>query len=547
MISSDDEAEKRDVKAGPGLDAPLSHPDPPSAWNFTDLELHEAQQPSDENAYLTLVYNNSPVGKVSMRMGNNRPYPPTMSDMTAYCVGFDGPDDPLNPLNWPMRKKIYNGFCLSFATFILTWDSSIYSVTVPMMEEIYHIGRVPAVLGISLYVMGFAVGPIIWGPISEIFGRKPPLVVSSILFVIFNFWCATASHYYELMLYRFALGALGSAPLATTAACFGDFLHYRVRGIGAAFFGLCVMGGPSVGPAVGGFITYSFLGWRWTSYISGIMASLSLVMMLFLSESYHPVVLAHKARVLRQETGNPFIYAEHDHAQVHIKAIFQKVLLTPIRMIFQEPILLLVSLYHGFVYGILYMFLEGVPLIFAQYHWPDQLISLPYMAVFVGSAITCAANILYFDRLFRKRLAKTDLSIVPEYRLPLMIFGGVIFPIGLFWMCWTGAYAPHVHWIAPLLGLTATGIGLMAIFNPIFSYIVDTYRFRAASAIAANTFIRSAMGASFPLFANAMFKNLGIQWAGTLLGCLAVLLAPIPVLFYRHGHRIRACSKYAPT
>ncbi len=69
----------------------------------------------------------------------------------------------------------------------------------------------------------------------------------------------------------------------------------------------------------------------------------------------------------------------------------------------------------------------------------------------------------------------------------------------------------------------------------------------AASALAGNTFLRSLAGAGFPLFATQMFDNLGIEWASTLLGCLAALLIPIPIAFYRWGHLLRARSKFAPT
>jgi DHA1 family multidrug resistance protein-like MFS transporter len=69
----------------------------------------------------------------------------------------------------------------------------------------------------------------------------------------------------------------------------------------------------------------------------------------------------------------------------------------------------------------------------------------------------------------------------------------------------------------------------------------------AASAIAANTFLRSITAAGFPLFARQMFNNLGIQWAGTLLGCLAGCLVPIPICFYLFGKKLRQKSKFAPT
>lgn len=87
----------------------------------------------------------------------------------------------------------------------------------------------------------------------------------------------------------------------------------------------------------------------------------------------------------------------------------------------------------------------------------------------------------------------------------------------------------------------------MSIFLQALNYLVDAYLMFAASAIAGNTFMRSLCGACFPLFASQMFNGLGIQWASTLLGCVAAVLIPIPVIFWRYGARIRSKSKLAPT
>jgi DHA1 family multidrug resistance protein-like MFS transporter len=69
----------------------------------------------------------------------------------------------------------------------------------------------------------------------------------------------------------------------------------------------------------------------------------------------------------------------------------------------------------------------------------------------------------------------------------------------------------------------------------------------AASAIAANTFLRSLCGAAFPLFGYYMFTGMGIQWACTLLGCVAIVLVPVPVWFCLRGAKLRQKSKFAPT
>lgn len=114
------------------------------------------------------------------------------------------------------------------------------------------------------------------------------------------------------------------------------------------------------------------------------------------------------------------------------------------------------------------------------------------------------------------------------------------------WFGWTG-YTDKIHWIAPTLSGLATGFGLLAIFLQSLNYLVDAYLMFAASAIAANTFLRSLAGAGFPMFSQYMFAALGVNWAGTLLGCVALLLVPIPVCFLIFGERIRRRSAFAPT
>ncbi len=69
----------------------------------------------------------------------------------------------------------------------------------------------------------------------------------------------------------------------------------------------------------------------------------------------------------------------------------------------------------------------------------------------------------------------------------------------------------------------------------------------ANSAIAGNTLIRSLVGAGFPLFASAMYHNLGVPWATSLLGFLTAVMFPVPVLFFIYGKKIRALSRFSPT
>lgn len=124
-----------------------------------------------------------------------------------------------------------------------------------------------------------------------------------------------------------------------------------------------------------------------------------------------------------------------------------------------------------------------------------------------------------------------------------MMIGSVFFTAGLFIFGWTSA--PHIHASLPLLGLILLGFGFFTIFQAALNYLIDTFQRFAASAIAANTFLRSIFAAAFPLFVAPMFKGLGVGWASSVLGFVSLALVPIPWCFYVWGPRIRGRGRYS--
>lgn len=170
---------------------------------------------------------------------------------------------------------------------------------------------------------------------------------------------------------------------------------------------------------------------------------------------------------------------------------------------------------------------------------------LPYFGMIIGMIIA-GIYVILTQPSYNRKLSANNGTVVPEWRLPPVIYGGISFAGGLFWFGWSG-YRADIHWIVPTLSGLLTGFGLLAIFLQALNYLIDAYLMFAASAIAANTFLRSLAGAGFPLFSQYMFKSLGVNWSGTLLGCVAAVMVPIPILFYKYGAKIRQRSAFAPT
>ncbi|KAL5114906.1 hypothetical protein ACEQ8H_007224 [Pleosporales sp. CAS-2024a] len=463
---------------------------------------------------------------------------------TDVLVDFEGPDDPYRPMNWSTTKKIHTTMLYGLTTMSATWASSAYSAGTAQIAREFHVGNQVAVLGTTLFLFGFGLGPLLWAPLSEVYGRRIAVLTPMFVAICFSFGSATAKDFQTLMLTRFFGAFFASAPVTNTGGVLGDLYSPAWRGIAMAGYAMAVVGGPCLGPIVSAvFVSDPWLGWRWTEYFTGILQAVILVVdVVFIDESYPPKLLVYKARRLRHETGNWALHAKFEEWDVSMAELSKKFLVRPLQLL-ATPICFLVALYASFCYGILYMQLGGIPIIFGALRaWPAVSATLPFLALFLGALVGCAIN-AYNQVLYNKVYRAAGNRPVPESRLPPMMLGSVLFSSGQFVMGWTASAS--FHWMCPCVGLAMMGTGFFTIFQAALNYLVDTFTQYAASAIAANTFLRSCFAGAFPLVVTPLYGHVGVGRASSVTGGFAAVLIPVPFVFYVFGKRIRRASKWS--
>lgn len=261
-----------------------------------------------------------------------------------------------------------------------------------------------------------------------------PLFTGFAIFAIFQVPIAVAQNLHTILICRFFGGLFGCAPLAIVGGALADFWGPVDRGIAICVFAAATFIGPVAGPIVGGFITMSYLSWRWTAWITLIMAALfGTIALIFVPETYAPVILQRRAKKIRYGTQNWAIHAKADESRVEPRDIIVKYLFRPLTMLVLEPILVLLTLYMALIYGILYLFFTAYPISFQEERkWNAGVGALPFLGITIGVLIG-GIIIAYVTKTRFARKLKQQGKVVPEERLPPMIAGAAFLPIGLFW------------------------------------------------------------------------------------------------------------------
>ncbi|CAA9958501.1 Benomyl/methotrexate resistance protein [Pyrenophora teres f. maculata] len=455
-------------------------------------------------------------------------------------------NDPRNPMTFPKMKKWIMALAVANSVLVVSFCSSAFSGGVQQIMREFGVSQEIVTLGLSLFVLGFALGPLLWAPFSELYGRQLIFVVTYTAFMAFNAGVAGAPNIQGLLILRFFAAAFGSSPLTNAGGVIADLFTANERGLAMSIFSAAPFMGPVLGPIIGGFLGMTE-GWRWVNGLMAIWAGVLLVITVCLvPETYPPVLLRKRAEKLSKLSGKVYrSRTDIDQGKISLGEAFATGLKRPWILLFCEPIVLLLSLYHAIIYGILYMLFGAFPIVYRQGRgWNEGVGGLPFVSVAIGVILAIAYVIFVDNKQYMKKVQSSGTGFAaPEARLPMCIIGGIALPIGLFWFAWTNG--PSVHWAVSVVAAIPFGFGMVLIFLSIMNYLIDSYTIFAASVLAGNGIIRSVFGAAFPLFTSQMYKGLGIHWASSVPAFLAVACLPLPFLFYKYGKGIREKCKYA--
>ncbi|KAK2058812.1 major facilitator superfamily transporter [Colletotrichum caudatum] len=453
------------------------------------------------------------------------------------------PDDPDNPKNWSKAYKWYCTMVVALTCFVVAFCSSVITADIQGVAEEFHVSEEAALLSISVFVIGFGVGPMAFAPLSEIYGRQIIYASTLLVAVVFIIPCALAKNLATLLVCRAIDGIAFSAPMTLVGGTLADLWRNEERGVPMAAFSAAPFIGPAIGPLVGGFLSDA-TGWRWLYFVQLILSFVVWVLISFtVRETYAPTILARRARKMRKETGDPSHVTEQDIDMRPLSERLAIFLIRPFQLLFRELIVFLISIYMSVLYGLLYMFFVAFPIIYQKRKgYSASTTGLMFIPLAVGVLCSAACS-PWVNKHYLKMVAKHNGRPPAETRLIPMMLSCWFIPIGLFIFAWTSF--PNLHWAGPALGGFPVGFGFIFLYNSANNYLVDSYQHQAASALAAKTCIRSFWGAGVVLFTEQMYDRLGDQWASTLLAFIGLACCGIPFLFWVYGARIRARSKYA--
>lgn len=315
--------------------------------------------------------------------------PSSRSIRDPNLVTWDSTDDPANPHNWPRHRRWASTILVAMFAFIAPMASTMVAPALDTIADEFDIeSDIEQFLVMSIFLLAFAIGPFVWGPMSEVFGRVRVLQSANLIFLLFNTVCGFAKTKQQMMAFRFLSGIGGSAPQAIGGGILSDCFRAGDRGAATAIYSLMPFLSPAVAPIMGGYLT-QFTTWRWVFWATSIFdLAVQLACVFLLKETFAPAILAKKAAKLKKLTGNNELHTKWQGPDHSMKKLIMKSLVRPLIMLFTQPALQAMALFRAYQYGLMYLVLATFNRVFEGAY--DQSVgraSLNYLSLGVGFVI----------------------------------------------------------------------------------------------------------------------------------------------------------------
>ncbi|KAM3437415.1 hypothetical protein MY4824_003774 [Beauveria thailandica] len=448
-----------------------------------------------------------------------------------------------NPTELSALRKLHIIIAGFACTFNCNLGSSIPSGALDAIAARFSVAsRVQLTLLNSLYMCGYVVGPLLFGPLSEYVGRRPVLGGTFLGYLVLMLLCSAAPTYPALLVFRLLGGINAAAPTAVISGLYSDILDDpSQRGTALAVYMSITSVGPCVAPVISGFSSQA--SWRWPFWAAALIAAPGLPLVLTIPETFAPVLNRAAIRAkLEAEAKQGAAVTETDLFSA------RRIFLRPMTLMITEPILLFTSLYLALIYAIAYLMYQAYPIVFQGYYGLSPgYASLAYVPMIVGILISLPVFYIFsrwYDASARKGKSWAQREV--NRRLPLAcVASPCIFSmvVALFWLGWT--VSDSLPPIIPSLSGLFFYLGYQLVFMGMGNYLTDVFRQNSASAQAAAGMTRSVGAILLPLAAGPMYSRLGIHWAPSLLGFVALLMGVIPFVFIKYGTALQRKSKAA--
>ncbi|CBX91784.1 hypothetical protein LEMA_P044900.1 [Plenodomus lingam JN3] len=407
-----------------------------------------------------------------------------------------------------------------------TFGSSIAVGAQDAITAQFDIASSKGTLIVALYLIGCSIGPFLYAPIGEIYGRKLAIGGGHSLMLVFAIASAVAPSWNSLLVFRFFAGMGSAAPMTVSAGIVADIFPKPVT---RGYIVSCLMAATTIGSLVASVVSLQVMAkwrdsWRICFWIQTAVTGLSWLTLFTMPETNPDSVFVSGAN--------------HNYTM----SISLQRFLLPFRMAFFEPIVFTICMFLSLEYSIFYLFFQLIPPLFIELGYvKDQESGLLFVPFIVGTIIACIGYIM-IDTPLQRVAARSMQTLVnaERRRLPPAYLGGFLIVLSLFLIGYSTARRAHFAYALILEGVF--GLGFLLIFIGLTVYIVDAYQTLSSSALASSFFIRNIMGASLPFAEEPMIRNLGGKWSFYILGLVSLLLAFVICGFHFYGPWLRKRS-----
>ncbi|KAJ5392963.1 hypothetical protein N7465_011937 [Penicillium sp. CMV-2018d] len=432
----------------------------------------------------------------------------------------------------------------------MNFNTSLYSNAAEGISKEFNVSMQAARCGAMIFLVLYAFGCELWAPWSEELGRKPILQASLFLVNIFQLPVALAPNFASILIGR-ALGGLSTAGGSVTLGMIADMWEPDSQQYAVAAVVFSSVGGSVLGPVVGGFVE-AFLPWRWNIWIQLIFGGfVQIAHYLLVPETRTTVMMDRIAKNMRKSGENPNIYGPTEGMSFRQRFPPRELMATwirPFKMFLTEPIVLVLSLLSGFSDALIFMFIQSLSLVYAQWGFNTWQKGLAFIPIVIGYFIAWFSFFPIIKRNIKERRDNPESERAQyESRLWWLLYTAPCLPIGLIGFAWTSL--PQCHWIGSMIFAAIIGIANYAIYMATVDYMICAYGPYSASATGGNGWSRDFLAGVLTIPATPFFTNIGgkyhLEYASTILFCISLPLVVAVYVIYWKGPTLRKRSPFA--